>query len=160
MVKRNKVISAVLKSNFAGWIVNYKIYIVVILLTIFSLDNYTNVLTFAKEVGYRVTPFLFPFLFTHPFMHLVIFTSVIFLFANAHFVNSLQLLMMSRSGKRRWYLFQIIYLIICTIILMLFLVVLPIVRNANMIVINDGWGKVVRYYGKVRNTLGFSNIMD
>ena len=142
MVKRNKVISVVLKSNFVGWIVNYKIYIVVILLLIFSLDNYTNVFIFAKEVGYRVTPFFFPFLFTHPFMHLVIFTSIIFLFSNAPFVNSLQLLMMSRSGKRIWYLSQMIYLVICTIIMTLFLLILPIVRNFNMIALTSEWGKV------------------
>ena len=142
MMKKSKVISAIVKSDFAGWIVNYKIYIVVILLTVFCLDNYTNVFTFAEEVRYRVTPYLFPFLFTHPFMHLVIFTSVIFLFVNAPFVNSLQMLMMSRSGKRIWYLSQIIYLIICTTILTFFLVMLPIVRNADMIAIKNEWGKV------------------
>lgn len=142
MMKKNRMISAILKSNFAGWIVNYKLYITVILLIIFSLNNYTNVFLFAEEIGYRVTPFLFPFLFTHPYMHLVIFTSVIFLFANAPFVNSLQLLMMSRSGKRIWYLSQMIYLMVCTIIITGFLLIVPLVRNMNMIVLKNGWGKV------------------
>lgn len=141
-MRKSRIIYAILKSNFAGWIVNYKIYIVVFLLMVFSLDNYTNVFEFAKEVGFRVTPFLFPFLFTHPFMHLVIFTSIIFLFANAPFANSLQLLVISRSGKKKWYVAQIIYLMICTILLTLFLIILPLVRHANMIALKNQWGKI------------------
>ncbi|MDE7430318.1 MAG: hypothetical protein K2N34_00125 [Lachnospiraceae bacterium] len=143
MMKKNRGMAAILKSNFAGWIVNYKIYIITILLIIFSLNNYTNVFLFAEEVGYRVTPFLFPFLFTHPFMHLVIFTSVIFLFANAPFVNSLQLLMMSRSGKKMWYLSQMIYLLLCTVILSVFLFMVPLIKNLNLIVLKNAWGKVL-----------------
>ena len=62
-MQKNRMISAIIKGNFAGWKINYKIYIVVILLTIFTLDNYANVFKFAQEVQCRVTPFLFPFLF-------------------------------------------------------------------------------------------------
>ena len=142
MVKKGRVLYAILKSNFAGWIVNYKIYIVAFILTVFSLDNYANVFKYAKEAGFRVTPFLFPFLFTHPFMHLVIFTGIIFLFANAPFVNSLQLLMISRSGKKIWCVAQIIYLIICTMILTVFLIVLPLVRYVDMIALKKQWGKI------------------
>lgn len=142
MMKKNRVIYAVLKSDFAGWVVNYKIYIVLFILVIFSLDNYTNVFDFAREVGFRVTPFLFPFLFTHPFMHLVIFTSIIFLFANAPFADSMQLLVISRSGKKNWYIAQILYLIICTILLTLFLVIMPLLRYANMIALKAQWGKI------------------
>lgn len=141
-MKRGRIVYAILKSNFVGWIVNYKIYIVVFLLVIFSLDNYANVFQFAKEAGFRVTPFLFPFLFTHPFMHLIIFTGILFLFANAPFVNSLQLLIISRSGKRKWYAAQITYVMICTAVLTLFLIILPLVRHADMIALKNQWGKI------------------
>ena len=141
-MQKNRMISAIIKGNFAGWIINYKIYIVVILLTIFTLDNYANVFKFAQEVQCRVTPFLFPFLFTHPFMKLVVFTCVIFAFSNAPFVSSIQLLLMSRSGKSAWYLAQIIYVAICTIIITMFLIMLPIIRHFNLIVIKGDWGKV------------------
>ena len=141
-MQKNRMISAIIKGNFAGWKINYKIYIVVILLTIFTVDNYANVFKFAQEVQCRVTPFLFPFLFTHPFMKLIVFTCVIFAFSNAPFVSSIQLLLMSRSGKCAWYLAQIIYVAICTIIITMFLIMLPIIRHFNLIVIKGDWGKV------------------
>ena len=141
-MRKVKISLAVLKSDFAGWIVNCKLYIVAILLIIFSLDNYAPVFEFAKNEGYRVTPFLFPFLFTHPFMHLFVFTLVILLFSDAPFTNKLQLLMMTRSGKRAWYVSQVMYLIICSVVLTAFLIAVPIIRNFSMIVFKNDWGKV------------------
>ncbi|MDE6232051.1 MAG: hypothetical protein K2M60_01705, partial [Lachnospiraceae bacterium] len=152
MVKGVKIIISIIKSNFAGWVTNYKIYISIILLLIFSLDNYRNVFDFASQQGYRVTPYLFPFLFTHPFMHLVIFSCTIFLFSNAPFVNSMQMLIMSRSGKRNWYVAQMIYILICSVCLTIFLLLIPIIANLNMIVLKNGWGKVITTLS-VNNTI-------
>lgn len=134
----------ILKCDFAGWITNYKIYIVVILLGIFVSDNFDSVFVFAKDVGYRVSPCLYPFCFTHPFMRLVIFSCVILLFSDAPFVSPLQILFLSRSGKRQWYIAQIIYVSLCSVILTGFLALIPIIKNASLIVVKEGWGKVLK----------------
>lgn len=143
MVKGIKIIFSVIKSNFAGWITNYKIYLCVVILLIFVYDNYANVFAFAGNEGFRVTPWLFPFLFTHPFLHLVIFSCVIFLFSDAPFVHAMQLLVMSRSGKRSWYMAQMIYVLLCCVSLTVFLAVLPAAANGSMIVFKGDWGKVI-----------------
>lgn len=84
-MKTIKEISEIIKCNFASWIVNYKIYLVLLILIVFLVDNFTTVFDFAKRVGYRVSPCLLPFSFTHPFMRMVIFSCVVFLFSNAPF---------------------------------------------------------------------------
>ena len=136
-------IGSIIKSNFAGWLTNYKIYLSVIILLLFSFDNYGNVFQFAEQEGFRITPWLFPFLFTHPFLHLVIFSSVIFLFSDAPFVNSMQMMIMIRAGKKNWYRAQIVYIFLCCICLTVFLAIVPVITNISMIAFKGGWGKVI-----------------
>ncbi|MBO5073453.1 MAG: hypothetical protein J6C32_10870 [Eubacterium sp.] len=122
---------------------NDKIYLVLLLLLIFVLDNYTSLFEFARQAGYRVSPYLFPFCFTHPFMRIVIFSSVIFLFSDAPFISDFQLLLLSRTGKRKWYLAQMLYLGICCFLFTAFLAVLPVIKNITMIAFVKDWGKVI-----------------
>lgn len=143
MVKRLKEVHKIIKCNFAGWLMNYKIYLVLLLLLIFVLDNYISLFEFARQVRYRVSPYLFPFCFTHPFMRIVIFSSVIFLFSDAPFLSDLQLLLLSRTGKGKWYLAQMLYLGICSFLLTAFLAVLPVIKNITMIAFVKDWGKVI-----------------
>lgn len=141
-MRKSKIVLSILRSDFACWVNNYKLYITIIILSIFTLDNYATSFEYAKQVRCRVSPFLFPFLFTHPFMHLVIFTSIIFVFSNAPFANGMQLLLISRTGKKTWLISQVIYLIISSILITLFLILLPILRHIDMIVLKNDWGKV------------------
>lgn len=143
MVKNLKEIHKIIKCNFAGWFINYKIYLVFLLLVIFVLDNYTSLFAFARQARYRVSPYLFPFCFTHPFMRIVIFSCVIFLFSDAPFITDFQLLFLSRTGKRKWYLAQMLYLGICCLLLTAFLAVLPVIRNITMIAFVKDWGRVI-----------------
>lgn len=142
-MKRISEVCKIVKCNFAGWIVNYKIYFVLLTLTIFVLDNYTAVFNFAQQTRYRVSPYLFPFCFTQPFMRMVIFSCVFFLFSNAPFISDFQLLFLSRTGKKKWYIAQMVYLAICCFLLTFFLAVLPIIKNISMIVFRKEWGKVI-----------------
>lgn len=144
MVKGIKEIWKILNSNFAGWLTNKKIYLVLLLLAIFVLDNFSPVFVFASQVRYRVTPYLFPFCFTHPFMRIVIFSCVIFLFADAPFMSELQLLFLARTGRRKWYISQIIYLGICSFLLTSFMALLPVLRYITRIAFTNNWGRVVR----------------
>lgn len=144
MVRELKKMKAVLKSNFIGWPCNCKIYIVMLMLIIFVNYNFEEAFVFAKQSGYRIVPYLFPFLFNSPFMRVVIFSCVIFLFSNAPFITSLQLSLLSRCSRKIWYLAQCLYIFLCSIILTIVLVVLPILTNANMIVWKADWGKVIK----------------
>lgn len=143
-MKGIKEIFKIIRCNFASWIVNYKIYLVVFLLIVFVGDNFTGVFEFAKQMRYRVSPYLFPFCFTHPFMKMIIFSCVFFLFSNAPFVSEFHLLLLSRTGKKKWYIAQIIYLAICSVLLTGFITILPILKNITMIAFINDWGKILQ----------------
>ena len=67
----------IIKCDMIGMTSNHKVYLCLIILMLFLYDNFEPIFKFAKEVGYRVTPYLLPFDFTHPFMRIVIFSSVL-----------------------------------------------------------------------------------
>lgn len=143
MVRDLKIIGSILKGNFLGWLINIKLYLVLVLFFIFISDNFNGMFLYAKESGYRVSLFLFPLLFTHPFMKVMIFSCIVFLFADAPFISQLQLSLIARCGRRIWYGTQMIYLGICSFLMTVFLMVFPIVRYLPMIVLQNSWGKVI-----------------
>jgi hypothetical protein len=127
-----------------GMTSNHKVYLSLIILMFFLHDNFEPLFKFAKEVGYRVTPYLLPFSFKQPFMKLVIFCSVLLIFSDAPFLTDFQVFMLSRSGKKCWYIAQMIYLALGSIMLTVFMAVFPVVINLSVIVFKSGWGKVIK----------------
>lgn len=134
----------IIKCDMIGMTSNHKVYLCLIILMLFLYDNFEPIFKFAKEVGYRVTPYLLPFDFTHPFMRIVIFSSVLLVFSDAPFLTDFQVFMLSRSGKKCWYIAQMIYLALGSIMLTVFIAVFPVVINLSVIVFKSGWGKVIK----------------
>jgi hypothetical protein len=139
-----KNILNVIKCDVIGITSNYKVGLSLVVLMLFLYDNFKPVFKFAKEAGYRVTPYLLPFCFTHPFMKIVIFSCILFMFSDAPFMTEFQVFMLSRAGKRCWYIAQMIYIALSSIMITFFLNVFPIVIDLPMIVLKGGWGKVIK----------------
>lgn len=144
MGNKIKKIFNIIKCDMIGMTSNHKVYLSLIILMLFLYDNFESIFKFAKEVGYRVTPYLLPFDFTHPFMRIVIFSSVLLVFSDAPFLTNFQVFMLSRSGKKCWYIAQMIYLALGSIMLTVFIAVFPVVINLSVIVFKSGWGKVIK----------------
>ena len=137
-------IKKIIKCDMIGMTSNHKVYLSLIILMFFLHDNFEPLFKFAKEVGSRVTPYLLPFSFKQPFMKLVIFCSVLLIFSDAPFLTDFQVFMLSRSGKKCWYIAQMIYLALGSIMLTVFMAVFPVVINLSVIVFKSGWGKVIK----------------
>ena len=88
-------IKKIIKCDMIGMTSNHKVYLSLIILMFFLHDNFEPLFKFAKEVGYRVTPYLLPFSFKQPFMKLVIFCSVLLIFSDAPFLTDFQVFMLS-----------------------------------------------------------------
>lgn len=143
-MKGVKEILKITGSNFLGWPVNQKLILTLLFLAVFVLDNFSPIFDFAEQMRYRVSPCLLPFCFTHPFMKIVIFSCVIFLFADAPFMSELHLLLLSRTGKRKWHMAQILYLIICSVLYTCLIALLPVVRHLPLIALTKDWGRLIR----------------
>lgn len=143
-MKNCKQIKKIVVSNFKRWPANQKIYLMLFFLVVFVLDNFSSLFEFAAKVRFRVTPCLLPFCFTHPFMKIVVFSCVIFLFSDAPFMSELHLLLLSRVGKTKWYVAQILYMTVCSVLFTCLLALLPVVRHLPQIAVTKDWGRVVR----------------
>lgn len=103
-------------------------------------------------LGLRINPMLFPFLSGCPIPQLILYSGVVFLYADAPFLDKSQPYVIIRSKRTTWAVGQILHVILFSallfLLLMLFsiLIVLPDATLAT-----DGWGKVI-------NTLAQTNI--
>ncbi len=143
-MKECKKIWKIVNCNFVGWLTDYKIYLIGFILVVFLMDNFADMFQFALQERYRVSPYLLPFCFTHPFMKIVLFSCVIFLFADAPFVTQFQLMFLARTGKLKWYIAQMIYMGICSILMTIAFAIIPVLGNIEQIAFIGDWGKVIK----------------
>ena len=90
---------------------NYKIYTVPICLFIFMKSFLDPLDEFLVETGERVTPFLFPFFLNGRFCAALVFAGILLFFVDAPFYDKEKLFVMIRSGRTKWVVGQIFYII-------------------------------------------------
>jgi hypothetical protein len=130
-------------NNIRRWGTNPRIYILAILLSIFLWNYIGPVLTFSKTMGYRVAPWIFPFISDFTYTHMMMMFGIVFLFCDAPFMNEGQPYLLIRCGRTQWAIGQILYIIIGTAIYFLFIVfVNTLMISPNMFLSNE-WGKIL-----------------
>lgn len=148
-MKLFNVASYVCLQNFRKWLVDYRVWIIAILLFMFTQIFTKEIIEFSKAINIEVTPWIFPFLFTQKFVKLLFFFPLILLFCDAPFIDDNQAYVIARSGRIPWSLGQIAYIIIASGIYFLFLLFLTIIINISHIQFTSSWGKVL---GTLANT--------
>ena len=63
-MKLFNVASYVCLQNFRKWLVDYRVWIIAILLFMFTQIFTKEIIEFSKAINIDVTPWIFPFLFT------------------------------------------------------------------------------------------------
>lgn len=104
-----------------------------------------------KATGIRTNPLLFPFFSSDPVKQLILLAGIIFLFADAPFINKAQPYIFIRSKRLPWLLGQILYILMASALYFLILMsasILFLLPNATFA--TNGWGKIV-------NTLAQTN---
>ncbi len=139
--------------NIRKWYSNYRIWVLFILISIFVFDYTNEIIKFAYAVNYKVSPWMFPFLFTQKYIKRIIFMGVILLFCDAPFIDSSQQYVMIRSGRKSWNIGQISYIFLASFLYFLFIIAVTIIFNMRYMEFNLDWGKVI-------GTLGLTNVGD
>ncbi len=134
---------AVIKSDFISWVYKPKLYLAVIAIVWFVYNNFETVFRYADSIGCRVSFCLVPYEFVHPYMRILLFCCVIFIMADAPFISEMQISMIYRTGKRVWYLSQIIYIMIGSLMLDALFIVSPLLFHMKNIVFQKEWGRVL-----------------
>ncbi|MEW8955937.1 hypothetical protein [Clostridium sp.] len=136
------------KQNIRKWTTNPRMYVLVILITIFLWSSISPILRFSNHSGIRVTPWIFPHLASSFIGDLVIMLGIVLLFCDAPFIDEGQPYVIIRSGRYNWIVGQIIYIMLGTIIYILFVVLISILISLPNIFLSGDWGKLLNTFGQ------------
>lgn len=143
--------------NVRKWATNPRIYILGILLILFVYTYVNPITNFSKIMGYRVTPWAFPFISNFIYSQLVMMLGIVFLFCDAPFTDAGQPYFLIRSGRIQWGLGQVFYIMLGTALYFLFIALASILVLAPNMFFSVGWGKILGTLAQT-NAGRFNNI--
>lgn len=150
-MKSAKISLIVAIQNIRKWRTNYRIWILLILTMIFVQCYTKEISTQALVMGMKISPWLFPFLYTDRYIRILFMLPLLFLYCDAPFVDKNQIYILMRCRRKTWGIGQIIYIFMTSAIYFFFVAAMTIVLNIRNIEYMKDWGKVL-------GTLAFSSI--
>lgn len=143
-----KIIGKVAKLGIKKWIATPRMYMVAILATLFVSTPVSGVRSFAIEQGLSVSNWFFPLIFQQGMILLFLYFCVILMFCNAPFIDKQQMFVLLRSGKRNWFLGQLLYIALSSIIYFVYLFILTIVEFIPYVGFSGKWESVFVHLGQ------------
>lgn len=115
-------------------------------ITLILAAIYLRVHTFAEIAGdfnVSVSIGIIALVCSDPFVGTVIFYSLLFIFSELPFQNPQQMLLLTRSGKRSWYISQLLYIIVASLFVELLIILFSMLLLAGHLSFGNSWGKVI-----------------
>ena len=141
------------RSNICKWWSKSLIYVIAVIVMIYSVWNLSWINSFCSAAGMRISPWIIPFLLgghamrtTYGFLTVLLFSTAPFLENDAPFV-------IVRTGKAAWIKGQLLYIAVASLLLTLFivcsawLVILPSMGFAAE------WGSVIELLANYPNEI-------
>lgn len=155
-MKSFKSIWSITLQNFRKWKKDYRIWISFIFAAIF-INSYTKELsTFCNYVNIKSSPWIYPFLYMQYYTKILFFFPLLLIFSNAPFIDTNQLYVISRSGRFKWCIGQLLYIVISSGLYFIFVFVFSIILNINCIDFTEEWGKVMNTLANTDSSLKFN----
>lgn len=123
---------------------NYKFLAILLFYAVFIYSIVAPFRMISKEIGYDINFGLFALFLTDVRVKLVFFVGIAILFSNLPFKDSLQILLIQRLGKRMWYLTQIIYVFISSVIINVCFIIIFYLMLFPLANFDNGWGTLLR----------------
>jgi len=138
-----KICFSIATNNIRKWSANPRIYVLLILMVMFSCHYVSPYVSVAKTLGYRVTPWIFPHMVNYFILQRFIMLGLVLLFCDAPFMDNTQPYVIIRSKKTTWAIGQIIYIALATAIYLITLICLCLIILLPTMYFSDGWGKIL-----------------
>ncbi|MGN0384170.1 MAG: hypothetical protein ACI4DS_07860 [Eubacterium sp.] len=129
--------------NIRKWQSNNRIKMVFAFAVLCTFMYTTGISDVSKTIGIKVSPWIFPFMFTHRYMKITFMIPVVFLFSDAPFIDANQMYVMIRSGRKRWCGGQLLYIIAASFNYALVLLLSSIIFNINNMYLDTEWGELL-----------------
>lgn len=142
MSNRIRTAGSVAWLNMRKWGKKPEIYMTILCLFIFIHTKTQPLHMMLQEFKIGATPFLFPFLFADQYMAFFIMLGCVILFSNAPFLESGYVPALMRTGREKWALGQILYIIGTSFCYLLVILLISILLLLPYISLENQWGSI------------------
>lgn len=152
-----KTVFSICFQNIRKWSKDYRIWSVAVL-TLVMINIYINDLQgICGKLNAPMPVWVFPFMYQQYYMKVIFTIPLILIFCNAPFIDSNQIYVYLRAGRKKWLAGQILYIAVASALYYLF-----IITAMFIMLFIDGaefslqWGKVLKTIAEV-NLSGIGN---
>lgn len=131
--------------NFKKWAVNPRLYILLLMEVLYLHSRLSPVGELCARTGYKVTPYLLPFLLDEGSAVMMLFLGVVLLFCDAPFIEDEQPYIMLRSGRRIWFIGQMLYIVVASVLYLIVLYFISVLGAAAAYRMERGMGQAAFY---------------
>lgn len=143
-MKLLKPVLAICVQNLRKWKTDYRIWIIGLICYVMILVYFDDMERIVTGLGSTMPVWIFPFLYSQFHMKLIYTLLLVLFFCNAPFIDSNQTFMYIRSGRVKWLLGQMLYVIVSSGIYYLFLLIVSLLSAVLAGgEINFEWGKTL-----------------
>lgn len=143
-MKLLKPVLTICVQNLRKWKTDYRVWIIGLICYIMILVYIDDMERIVSGLGSTMPVWIFPFLYSQFHMKLIYTLPLVLFFCNAPFIDSNQTFMYMRSGRIKWLLGQMLYVIVASGIYYLFLLIVSLLcAVAAGGKINFEWGKTL-----------------
>lgn len=144
MFKDNlKSIYCIMKYNYKKLFNTPRIYILIILQSIYLWYLISPIVDLSKTAGVRLTPWLFSHISSYKISQLFLMMGIIVMFADAPFIDDEYKYILIRSGRKKWALGQILYIVTGTIAYFITIFIFTVIMIIPNIFISSDWGRLI-----------------
>lgn len=129
-------------NNIRKWRTNYRVYIAFLSVIVFTYIRSDSIKQYAVSKGLAVTPYFFAFQMDDSVTRMLFYFGIILLLCNAPFVDEQQLFVLSRIGRAKWFLGQILYILLANVIYFSWMFLVSIIVFVPWVAPSAKWGDI------------------
>ncbi len=130
--------------QFRKWRGSVRVITVFVFLAIFAYDANWNVLTFSRQSGVPMPPWVYPAVFSDRYLMMCISMAVMVLFCDAPFLGRHQPYLILRSGRTSWALGTAGYLLCSSVVVSVSIFLMGLMLGIDTLAFSTGWGGVLK----------------
>lgn len=129
--------------NLEKWFLNPRVIAIAVFYFATMFIDTRAVVRFSEHVEIRVTPWLFSHMIGGWYFHVTLMLCAIFLFADAPFLDESAPYVIVRSGRRAWVTGQVVYVLLASMVFVVFCYLSSVLPLLGHLKWDTGWGKVI-----------------
>ena len=147
-----KIIYGIILQNFRKWRNDYRVYMIAIVVFMLVWSFWSDLNAVCSSLDLKPSPWVFPFLYTQYYTKVLYTIPLIFLFCNAPFKDKNYMFVIVRSGRIRWAIGEILYIVATSGIYYIYIFLLSLILRIGHFSFCTDWGEALITISHTRAT--------